>query len=134
MPDRVIVACPGGHPITTVVRGRSTSCPQPGCRRRVYVRADGTTRHGQPNSPAAADGRSSASPWPPGRDSKAEQARDSQPQQAAEPFKWGRRWDAEPPGADEVEYDAQADRTKLFDADDGYLGWMDGDPYDLKST
>ena len=52
----------------------------------------------------------------------------------AQPFRWGRRrWDVEPSGADSVEYDPRADRTKLFGEDGEYLGWMDGNPYQLSS-
>ena len=43
MADRQTVSCPAGHAISTTLRGRSTTCGQ--CGRRVYVRADGTTRH-----------------------------------------------------------------------------------------
>jgi hypothetical protein len=107
MSDRVTVTCPGGHELRTTVRGRSTQCPREDCRRRVYVRADGTTRHG-PQAAAAAP--------------------------AAEPFRWGRRyrWDTIPETTGAASYDPQAERTKLYDEDTGdYLGWLNGDPYEL---
>jgi hypothetical protein len=46
MAARITVACPEGHPVSTAVRGRGTTCAT--CQRTFYVRADGTTRHGQP--------------------------------------------------------------------------------------
>jgi hypothetical protein len=105
------------------------------------VRADGTTRHGRPENPGAAGGESSAASWPPGRADQTEPGQASgrsrgtgprPPQPPAEPFKWGRRrWDAAPHEAESAEYDARADKTKLFDAEGSYLGWMDGDPYEL---
>jgi hypothetical protein len=131
MSDRVTVACPGGHQIQTAVRGRSTTCPR--CRRRVYVRADGTTRHGRPKNTSGASGRSSAPSWPLDRaDRGRREAKPLSAGPAAEPFNWGRRrWDEEPAGAEFLEYDPRADRTKLFDASDEYMGWMAGDPYGL---
>ena len=116
MAERSAVACPGGHPIMTTVRARSTTCPQ--CGRRVYVRADGTTRHGQ----AARAERSAGAPW----------AR--REYQTPQRFRWGReRWDGKPDPSQvgRREYDARAGRTKLFDQQGGYMGWMEGDPYSL---
>jgi len=119
VPDRATVACPDGHAIMTTVRGRSTTCPQ--CGRRVYVRADGTTRHGQ----AAEPGPSSGAPW----------TRRDQPRSA--PARWGRRYDTpletgDGPGqVDTAEYDADADRTRLYGARGAYLGWTPGNPFEL---
>jgi hypothetical protein len=131
MSERVTVTCPGGHQIQTAVRGRSTTCPR--CRRRVYVRADGTTRHDRRKNAAGASGRSSAPLWPPGRADYGRQAAKPSPAEpTAKPFKWGRRrWDEAPGGAEFLEYDPRADRTKLFDASNEYMGWMAGDPYGL---
>ncbi len=42
MSDRKAVTCSCGRRFTTSVRGRGTHCP--GCRKRVYIRVDGTVR------------------------------------------------------------------------------------------
>lgn len=42
MSDRKAVTCSCGRRFTTAVRGRGTHCP--GCRKRVYIRVDGTVR------------------------------------------------------------------------------------------
>jgi hypothetical protein len=127
MADRVTVGCPGGHAITTAVRGRSTTCPQ--CHRGVYVRADGTTRHGRPAGPG--DGSAEA-PWKRGQAAPGPAARQVQRGESDPPFQWGRkRWDGPTEAAAEAEYDPRAKRTKLFDKAGDYIGWMDGDPYEL---
>ena len=77
MAARITVPCPEGHPVITAVRGRGTTCPA--CQRTFYVRADGTTRHGQqgrkpgPARPPAAGAnragsRGHATAAPPGPD------------------------------------------------------------------
>jgi AraC-like DNA-binding protein len=55
MSERVKVSCPCGEGFTTAVRGRGTHCPK--CRKRIYVRVDGTAR---PGGAAAPSGRPAA--------------------------------------------------------------------------
>ena len=108
MADRRVVGCPAGHEISTTLRGRSTTCGQ--CGRRVYVRADGTTRHSL--------ARSAPGSAPPGR-----RRRDA---------RTTADWDAhrqvfEPADlVDRAEFDRHAGRTRLFDVDDNLIGWADG--------
>lgn len=112
--NRQIVACPAGHQTSTSLRGRSTTCGQ--CGRRVYVRADGTTRHKL--SPAGSDhaGR---------RTSQLVVSRAV----SIGPDEYHQRRYIERPSdlVDRAEYDKPNNRTRLFDVDDNLIGWTDGD-------
>ena len=56
------VTCPAGHPVGTRVRGRGTTCPEPGCGRTFYVRLDRTTRqHAGADPKLRSTGR--GAPW-----------------------------------------------------------------------
>jgi len=116
MADRQIVACPAGHQIATTLRGRSTTCST--CGRRVYVRADGTTRH---KLSRTADDRAAR-----GQRSR----RADRPAGSAELYDQRRYIEAPVDLIDSTDYDASADRTRFFDVDDNLIGWTEGNKHD----
>lgn len=120
MADRQTVACPAGHKISTTLRGRSTTCSQ--CGRRVYVRADGTTRHRLSGSAAA----QAATGTRHQRNDSAAGGRNNGR------LDWDPRRQIERPAdlVDAAEYDRRADRTRLFDIDDNLIGWAEGNKAD----
>jgi hypothetical protein len=119
MADRLTVACPAGHKISTTLRGRSTTCGQ--CGRRVYVRADGTTAHKLSRS---VDGQ--AAPGNPRKGTRP--AAGPQPGRKKDALEWDPRREIERPLdlIDGVEYNQPTDRTRFFDVDDNLIGWAAG--------